>query len=121
MIWSVRATQHVTLPFFSPSTPGLELQTYLTGPGHKRVDVGKVVEEERGIARGGGEEEEKGKGDREEKGEEGEGEQREREKGKGKQGGGRMWVYVSGPRGWIDMVREEGRKWDSVDVFAAEG
>ena len=44
IIWSVRATDHVELPFWDRSS-GLEVQTHLTGPGRKRVDMPATLQE----------------------------------------------------------------------------
>lgn len=46
LVWSVKATEEVPLPFINASmTEGLELKTYPTGPGHKRVDMGRTLAE----------------------------------------------------------------------------
>lgn len=46
IVWSVKATDEVSLPFIDPSTTeGLELRTYPTGPGHQRVDMRRTLTE----------------------------------------------------------------------------
>jgi len=42
IIWSVKSTDFVELPFIE-KCEGLEMQTYLTGPGRARVDVDQVL------------------------------------------------------------------------------
>ena len=44
IIWSVRRSDHIDLPFFK-ETPGLEVRSHLTGLGHDRLDAGKTISE----------------------------------------------------------------------------
>ena len=43
IIWSVRESDCITLPFFQ-DTPGLEVRSHLTGPGHQRLDQQRAIE-----------------------------------------------------------------------------
>lgn len=44
IVWSVKATDEVPLPFINASaTPGLELRIYPTGPGRDRVDLRRTL------------------------------------------------------------------------------
>ena len=46
IVWSVKATEEVPLPFIDASTTeGLELKTYPTGPGRERVDMRRTLAE----------------------------------------------------------------------------
>lgn len=46
IVWSVKATEEVPLPFINASTTeGLELKTYPTGPGRDRVDMRQTLAE----------------------------------------------------------------------------
>lgn len=44
VIWSIRESDHVRLPFFQVS-PGLEVRSHLTGKGHGRLDAEKTINE----------------------------------------------------------------------------
>lgn len=65
IVWSVKETDDIELPFIQPMAEGLELRKFLTGPGRKRVDLSKELGE---IA----------------------------------EGGGRTWIYISGPSNYIN-------------------
>ena len=39
LVWSVKETDDIELPFTRSNTEGLELRRFLTGPGRKRVDL----------------------------------------------------------------------------------
>jgi len=65
IVWSVKETDDIELPFIQPMAEGLELRKFLTGPGRKRVDLNKELGE---IA----------------------------------EGGGRTWIYISGPSTFIN-------------------
>ena len=48
IVWSVKAADAISLPFFDVArTPGLEVQTHLTGDGRKRVDAEETLAEVR--------------------------------------------------------------------------
>ena len=65
IIWSVKETDDIELPFIQPMAEGLELRKFLTGPGRKRVDLSKEL-------------------------------------GAIAKGGGRTWVYISGPSNFMN-------------------
>jgi len=65
IVWSVKETDDIELPFIQPMAEGLELRKFLTGPGRKRVDLSKELGEIAG-------------------------------------GGGRTWIYISGPSTFIN-------------------
>lgn len=65
IVWSVKETDDIELPFIQPMAEGLELRKFLTGPGRKRVDLSEELGE---IAKGGG----------------------------------RTWVYISGPTAFLN-------------------
>lgn len=44
IIWSVRESDFIELPFFQES-PGLEVRSHLTGKGHDRLDAKQVISE----------------------------------------------------------------------------
>lgn len=44
IIWSIRESDHVELPFFQES-PGLDFRSHLTGKGHERLDPKKAISE----------------------------------------------------------------------------
>ena len=43
VMWSVRETDDIELPFIQPMAEGLELRKFLTGPGRERVDLGSEL------------------------------------------------------------------------------
>ena len=45
VLWSVRESDYIKLPFFSEDTPGLEVRPHLTGNGRSRLDPRKAVED----------------------------------------------------------------------------
>ena len=45
IVWSVKETDDIELPFIQPMAEGLELRKFLTGPGRKRVDLSKELGE----------------------------------------------------------------------------
>lgn len=45
IIWSVKETEDIELPFLEPKAEGLELRKCLTGPGRSRVDLGQALSE----------------------------------------------------------------------------
>ena len=45
IIWSVRETEDIELPFIEPKAEGLELRKCLTGPARSRVDLGLALSE----------------------------------------------------------------------------
>ena len=46
IVWSVRETEYIKLPFFKEAeNPGLEVRAHLTGPGHQRLDMEQTVRE----------------------------------------------------------------------------
>ena len=45
IMWSVKETEDIQLPFLEPKSEGLELRKCLTGPGRSRVDLGQALSE----------------------------------------------------------------------------
>ncbi len=45
IIWSVKETEDIELPFIEPKAEGLELRKHLTGPGRSRVNLGQALSE----------------------------------------------------------------------------
>ena len=45
IIWSVKETEDIEMPFIEPKAEGLELRKCLTGPGRSRVDLGQALSE----------------------------------------------------------------------------
>ena len=45
IIWSVKETEDIKLPFIEPKAEGLVLRKCLTGPGRSRVDLGQALSE----------------------------------------------------------------------------
>ena len=45
IVWSVKESDDIELPFIEPKAEGLELRKYLTGPGKSRVDLGQELSE----------------------------------------------------------------------------
>ena len=45
ILWSVRESDYINLPFFREETPGLEIRPHLTGKGHQRLDARQAIEE----------------------------------------------------------------------------
>ena len=45
IMWSVKETEDIELPFIEPKAQGLELRKYLTGPGRSRVNLGQALSE----------------------------------------------------------------------------
>ena len=43
IIWSVKESEDIELPFLEPKAEGLELRKCLTGPGRSRVDLGQAL------------------------------------------------------------------------------
>ena len=81
IVWSVKASDVVELPFLA-SSPGVEVQTHLTGEGRKRIDMRATIE---GIKN---------------------------------EGGGNMWVYVSGPTPFLESGKTACKAVPKVDVYA---
>lgn len=50
IVWSVKATDDIPLPFIEPRAQGLELRRFRTGPGYARVDLRSELTE---LAKGG--------------------------------------------------------------------
>lgn len=42
VVWSVRQSDYIKLPFFQ-DTPGLDVRTHLTGKGHERLDARRTI------------------------------------------------------------------------------
>lgn len=84
IIWSVKESDDIELPFIEPKADGLELRKYLTGKGRERVDLGHVLAEIVGF-KGQSKIAEKVGGE-----------------GGGPGGGGRSWCYISGPGKFIE-------------------
>ena len=83
IVWSVRATDYVDIPFFEHK-PGLEIRNCLTGPGRQRIDLGQTLTE---ILTD--------------------------------DPGGKTWVYVSGPKPFIEAGKTACKASDRVDYYAA--
>lgn len=115
IIWSVRRNDYIDLPL--PRADGLEMAPYLTGPADladnngegvdgtappakkpPRLDMRAAVREARDAARALARDQE---GD-----------------GAGGNGNGRLWVYISGPNGFI-AVAEEACKKEGVSYYGA--
>ena len=45
IMWSVKESEDIELPFLEPKAEGLELRKCLTGPGRSRVDLGQALSE----------------------------------------------------------------------------
>lgn len=45
ILWSVKESEDIDLPFLEPKAEGLELRKCLTGPGRSRVDLGQALSE----------------------------------------------------------------------------
>ncbi|MCJ1460408.1 hypothetical protein MMC28_010790 [Mycoblastus sanguinarius] len=45
VVWSVRESDHIDLPFIDEATPGLEVRSHLTGKGHTRLDMEATIRE----------------------------------------------------------------------------
>jgi len=43
VVWSVRESDYIKLPFFQADTVGLEVRPHLTGPGHDRLDALEMI------------------------------------------------------------------------------
>ena len=54
IIWSVKETEDIELPFIEPRAEGLELRKCLTGPGRSRVNLGQALSEICVKEKGGG-------------------------------------------------------------------
>lgn len=44
IVWSIRETDYIMLPFFQ-DTPGLEVRPHLTGQGRPRIDLRRTIDE----------------------------------------------------------------------------
>ena len=53
VIWSVRESDYIKLPYFNEQTPGLEVLPHLTGKGHDRLDARQTILEHCSSAPGG--------------------------------------------------------------------
>ena len=83
VIWSVRATDFVDLPFFEYKE-GLEIRNCLTGPGRQRLNLnqtlGEILTEDPD---------------------------------------GKTWVYISGPKPFIEAGKMACKAREDVDLYAA--